>query len=66
MSANVDRRRILGPERSFPPVYAPADATASGSGAKLVQDESMDGERANGEMRPLCKFCDAYRMFAPD
>lgn len=49
----TDRRRLPGPEKSFPPVYdAPEEPTTTGNGKGKGR---ADGREA-AEMRDVCEF----------
>lgn len=48
---SFDRRRVNGPEESFPPVFIPILPIES----LLSNDKRRDG-RALGELRPICVY----------
>jgi hypothetical protein len=61
MASTTDRRRILGPERSYPPVYAPLDSTPSTSGSVNVNSSKLNPSKIKAEdqtdsSRPLCGY----------
>ncbi|KAJ9093888.1 hypothetical protein QFC21_006261 [Naganishia friedmannii] len=54
MSNFTDRRRLPGPEKSFPPLYEPLESPATTTNEQKGKGRA-DG-RADGQMRDICRM----------
>lgn len=54
----TDRRRLPGPEKSYPPIYdGPADAPVSGKGKERADGRTIE------EMRDVCMFSVLFPIY---